>query len=165
MSVTRVWPANGPDLSTADRIANVDTASAQGAAPASWKRKAAQISSGKPRKSSGTWLVSRKPTPSVAATSSSPSAHRDTGAFLGTRAERSTSRTGVTTRTPIASPVHQTDHVGQKCAGLSAPARTRVLVPVVELTSIPVKAPRKISASASRRRSSSVRNSALPSST
>ncbi len=66
----------------------------------------------------------------------------------------------MTVRTPIASPVHQTDHVGQKSAASSTPVRTSVPVPVVELTSMPVKAPRKISARASRRRSSSLWNPA-----
>ncbi len=139
-------------------MAKVDTDRAQSAAPASWKRKAAQISSGNPRNMSGVLLVSRKPTQSVAATSSTPSAHRYGRAPFGQRAWRRTSRTGVTTSTPIASPVHQTDHVGQNSSALSAPERARAPLPTVALISIPVSAPRKISPIASCRRSSSVRN-------
>ncbi|BAC68060.1 hypothetical protein SAVERM_351 [Streptomyces avermitilis MA-4680 = NBRC 14893] len=94
----------------------------------------------------------------MAARSSSPSTQRVGGASFGRCAERKTSRTGVTTSTPIASPVHQTDHVGQNWSALSTPAWARVPLPVVALTSIPVNAPRKINASASRERSNSRRN-------
>ncbi|OKJ84813.1 hypothetical protein AMK32_12605 [Streptomyces sp. CB01883] len=160
MLVSRSCPANGPVLRAAATIANVDTASAHGAAPASWNRNAAQTSSGNPRKSSGARPVSTNPTAAVATTSSPASTHRDVRTFLGHRAELSTSSTGVTTRTPMASPVHHTDQVGQKPAVLSAPETSRVVVPVVALTSIPVNAPRKIRPRTSRSRSSSLRNPA-----
>lgn len=64
----------------------------------------------------------------------------------------------MTSNTPIASPVHHTDHVGQNSSALSTPVRARVPLPIVALTSIPVNAPRKISASASGKRSNCLWN-------
>jgi hypothetical protein len=66
-------------------------------------------------------------------------------------------RTGATTRTPMASPVHHTVHAEPKSLPGMAPETTRVTDPTVALMVIPSSAPRNTMAAASRRRSISRR--------
>jgi hypothetical protein len=68
------------------------------------------------------------------------------------------SRNGATRSTPIASPVHQTAHVGQKSVAATVPDSTSTEVPKVALIAMPARAPSPMIATASRRRSSSSRN-------
>ncbi|CAM5484393.1 hypothetical protein SAURM35S_06332 [Streptomyces aurantiogriseus] len=133
--------------------------STQGAAPSSWKRKAAQIRKGPTRKRRLTllWVATRE-TAAVPPSRAAASAQRRTDTPRGHRAVRRASRNGATTRTPIASPVHHTDQVGQKSWAVSAPEATSTPVPTVALITMPIRAPRKTSARASRSRSRAVRN-------
>lgn len=91
----------------------------------------------------------------------SPTASFHRSAYGIRRAPYSTSRTGVTIRTPIASPAHQADHTSQKLSPASLPVRTRTPAPTVALTSVAVRAPRNTRATPSRSLARSVRKPTL----
>lgn len=123
MFVRSVWSWKGPVVRPEARIASVEMARAHGAAPARSKRNEAQIRKGKTRKSRDELaeLVARKVAARVHAVSAAASAQTRGPTPGGHRAHRTTSRNGVTTSTPMASPVHHTDQVDQK----SLPGRAR----------------------------------------
>lgn len=155
---SRLWPSNGPVRAVAALMTSTDTSSTQGAAPASWKRSAAQTITGKTRKSNDSSLrVAMTATATVATSRAAASAHRYPGTPRGHRIVRQTRMSGVMTRMPIASPTHQATQVRQKPPPGRAPLRYSIPVPSVALISIPAKAPRATSATPSRSRSSAVR--------
>jgi len=88
------------------------------------------------------------------ATSSATVQSVGTGAFaLGRRLRMN----GATRSTPIASPVHQTAQVDQKLSSGKPPHSTSTEVPTVALIVIAARAPSRMMAAASRRRSSPIR--------
>jgi len=162
---SRSWPANGPDPTVAARIISPDAIRTQSVAPPIWKRSAAQIKTGNIRNSRDTGArVTATVTIAALASTATASTHHRTGRLRGHRAVRRKSSNGAITRTPIASPVHHTDHTVQKLrAGIASAARSATL-PMVALTSIPAMAPSNTSKSPSRSRFTSVRNASLRSS-
>lgn len=106
--------------------------------------------------------VASKVTTTAAMASALASSHLSVA--RGSLALRSTSSTGVTTSTPIASPIHHAAQTGQKSRRGSRPVAASVPQPMVALTSIAAMAPRNTRVTPSRSRSSSGRKPTLRSS-
>jgi hypothetical protein len=162
---SRSSPVNGPRRSAAASTTVTDTNRLPGTTPACWNRSAAQMSSGKSGNSIGKGnQVTVSVTATRTATSTAASAQRAGGTRQRQSRVAATSRTGATTSTPIASPVHHTAQVARTSSASSAPAATRDQVPVVALISMPPSAATNTRATTSLTRRRSSRNPALASS-
>ena len=136
MRPSRSMPLKGPLSWTAARIASVDTSNAAGAAPAICSRHAISASTGKTSTHSGR-AVKKISIDAAVSNANSRATSPVRGHVRRTlRTERSISRNGATTRTPIASPAHHTDHVGRKPLPWMAPDASNADEPIVALTSV-----------------------------
>ncbi len=109
-----VWSTNGPVPLVADQIATPEAIRAAGAAPRRWNRQAVVMIRGRTRYSSRSRFWNRTyVTIAVVASSPASSRARHEVRAGAERRARMLRRRGATSKTPIASPAHQTAQVGQ----------------------------------------------------
>src|SRR2546422_6924343 len=167
-SMTRLASAlsitNGPEPATVLQMARLDAMNVTVAVPRWPRRSAAQITNGKtvycrgypsspsPSQPANTTRLTATSAPHRAAASATPPRSPRSGDALA-----HTSSSGAMTRSPIASPIHQSDQSAPKADQGWTPPTQRLVTPIVALTVVLTPAAKTIRPRTSRSRSSELR--------